>query len=106
MSFAKSRSLTEFNSAVSVAMSILNYFRREKRQQEEFLPSPSDFSSDLSSSVRAANLLLLLANLRRPSEERLENVTIIAPRSVHLLGIIRLSMDLNVLRQCVNVIFV
>ena len=56
MSFAKSRSPTEFNSAASVAMSILNYFRREKRQQGEFLPSPSDFSSDLSSSVRAANV--------------------------------------------------
>ena len=36
-------------------MSILNYFWREKRQQVEFLPSPSDFSSDLSSGVLAAN---------------------------------------------------
>ena len=36
-------------------MSILNYFCHEKWQQGKFLPSSSDFSNDLSSSLRAKN---------------------------------------------------
>ena len=51
-------------------MSILNYFRREKRQQGEFLPSPSDFSSDLSSSVRVANQQVRNASSEPPSTKR------------------------------------
>ena len=36
-------------------MSILKYFRREKRQQGQFLPSPNAFSSDLSPAIQSAN---------------------------------------------------
>ena len=39
-----------------------------------------------------------VANLQQASEERFENATIIALRCVYLLGIIRLSMNLNVPR--------
>ena len=60
-----------------------------KEAKGEFLPS-----SDLSCAARVAAVMLeVLANLQQTNEERLENATIIAPRCVHLLGIIRLSMD-------------
>ena len=51
-------------------MSILNYFRREKRQQGQFLPSTSDFSSDLSPAVRAANQLVGIASSEPPNKRR------------------------------------
>ena len=51
-------------------MSILNYFSHEKRQQGEFLPSPSDFSSDLSSFMRAANQQVRSASSEPPTTKR------------------------------------
>ena len=50
-------------------MSNLNYFQR-KGQQGQFLPSPSDFSSDLSPAVRAANQLVGIASSEPPNKRR------------------------------------
>ena len=48
----------------------IHSFRREKRQQGQFLPSPNDFSSDLSLAVRAANQLVSIPSSEPPNKRR------------------------------------